>query len=85
MLFAVFPRALGLDFYGRSISAWWNLRRKRFTVAVGLVAVFYFWTDLSNWIAIDRCLDNGGKWDYNMGHCDGVRAGEQLRPPEARP
>ncbi len=35
-------------------------------VAVAAGAIFG-----KRWLAIDRCLDNGGRWDYQNSRCEG--------------
>ncbi len=27
------------------------------------------------WLQIDACLDNGGRWDYELNHCEGEKGG----------
>ena len=49
--------------------------RSRFWLGAGIVllvlalAVALFWPTLTRWNAIDRCLDSGGKYDYQHNSC----------------
>jgi hypothetical protein len=38
-------------------------------LSVGFLGLGYF---LWDYLTVDRCLDNGGKWDYSKGSCVGV-------------
>ncbi len=44
-------------------------------VALILGAVFVWWYFFSEYMAIDRCLDAGGRW-ADGGYCEGARVGE---------
>lgn len=44
-------------------------------VALLLFAVFVWWFLFSEFMAIDRCLDAGGRW-ADGGYCEGARIGE---------
>ena len=44
-------------------------------VALILGAVFVWWYFFSEFMAIDRCLDAGGRW-ADGGYCEGARVGE---------
>lgn len=39
-----------------------------FTIALIAAAALYLW--FSDTIAIDRCLDAGGRWDHHSDSCD---------------
>ncbi|MFN3932551.1 MAG: hypothetical protein ACK4JY_12455 [Brevundimonas sp.] len=45
-----------------------------FGVALILGAVFIWWFFFSEFMAIDRCLDAGGRW-ADGGYCESARAG----------
>jgi len=38
---------------------------------IGIIAVAFFFVGLrlKNWIDIDKCLDSGGRWDYDKKEC----------------
>jgi len=42
-------------------------------VAVLLVAAILIGPRIARFLAIDRCLDRGGAWDYGQGVCKGER------------
>lgn len=39
-------------------------------IALGTVVMIM----LKRQVAIDRCLDRGGSWNYGLGYCEGARA-----------
>jgi hypothetical protein len=39
-------------------------------VLLALLAGIRFYRPLREWLAIDTCLDNGGRWDYVHQVCD---------------
>ena len=41
-----------------------------------LLAALLFWFLNSEWLASDKCLDGGGRWDETLKHCQ-VASGEQ--------
>lgn len=45
-----------------------------FGVALLLGVAFVWWFFFSEFMAIDRCLDAGGRW-ADGGYCEGARAG----------
>jgi hypothetical protein len=47
-------------------------RRRVVIVAAILIVVVGFWLfpTEQRWIAIDSCLDLGGRWDYSAGRCE---------------
>jgi hypothetical protein len=42
-------------------------------LAIALVVVV-FWPWFSKQIAIDKCLDAGGRWEYSQAKCEGAKA-----------
>jgi hypothetical protein len=38
-----------------------------FGLAITLIIIFLVW--MSEQVNIDRCLDHGGKWNYEEGDC----------------
>jgi len=57
------------------------VKRRRIGCLIGfgsallLGGAFVWWFSFSEFMAIDRCLDAGGRW-ADAGHCEGARAGE---------
>ena len=57
------------------------MKRRRIGCLIGfgsallLGGAFVWWFSFSEFMAIDRCLDAGGRW-ADAGHCEGARAGE---------
>ena len=48
-------------------------RRVRLTILLMLaVAVLALWLapKAARWLAVDRCLDSGGRWDTAQGQCE---------------
>ena len=44
--------------------------RKKIVIALAFVAVIIIGFYLYNFMKIDSCLDNGGKWNYQRDVCD---------------
>ena len=59
----------------------------RVVVVVAAVVIALAWAPTRRFLAIDRCLDNGGSYDYALSRCDlershaGPAAGAQERTP----
>ncbi len=52
-------------------------KKKKFllSVAVLLVIAFAFW--MKGCLDIDKCLDNGGRWNYEKGICEYQDIGQE--------
>lgn len=51
-------------------------KTKRFLlllIGIILLSVLAFW--FKGWVAIDRCLDSGGRWNYDKRACEYSDAG----------
>jgi hypothetical protein len=44
-----------------------------FALIVVIAAVVAAWPWLHKEVAIDKCLDAGGRWNYEAGECEGAR------------
>jgi hypothetical protein len=44
---------------------------KKKLLLAGIIAIVFFIFGLlfENWLEIDKCLDNGGRWDYKNKDC----------------
>jgi hypothetical protein len=43
-------------------------------VAAGLWGALIFWSEYTESGRIDGCLDDGGRWNYEQGRCEGNRS-----------
>ena len=48
-----------------------NSTRRAVIVALVVAALAVGALYAKHWVAIDRCLDNGGQWDYQSSECKG--------------
>jgi hypothetical protein len=39
-------------------------------LAVVVALALWWWPSARRWLAIDRCLDLGGRWDYAEERCE---------------
>jgi len=46
------------------------MARIRIAIAVLVIAAAVAWPFVAELAAVDRCLDAGGSFDYNVGQCD---------------
>ena len=40
-------------------------------VGYGVVAALWLAWYTNRWLGVDRCLDLGGRWNYQVGTCEG--------------
>jgi hypothetical protein len=46
---------------------------RRLVVTVGTIAlVAWITSHVADWIAVDDCLDGGGRWNYDHEACEGT-------------
>ncbi len=52
------------------ITLLFELRMKYFLLWVVLLLLVWSWPDVAQYLAVDRCLDAGGSFDYKKNLCD---------------
>ena len=62
-----------------------RLTRARWALIVATVAVAVLWGRGRESVAVDKCLDNGGAWDYSVGRCEAGRSPPLPAPREGPP
>jgi hypothetical protein len=45
------------------------MNRKLLIVGIVAITLIFMGLRLKNWIDIDKCLDGGGRWDYDNKEC----------------
>jgi hypothetical protein len=48
--------------------------RKLFLIAGATIVVVLGALYSYRWLQVDRCLDNGGAWNYELRRCEGTRS-----------
>lgn len=54
-------------------------KKKKFILAIAvlLLVAFAFW--MKGCLDVDKCLDNGGRWNYEKGVCEHQETGQEQR------
>ena len=54
-------------------------KKKKYFLVISLLllSVFAYW--MKGCLAVDKCLDSGGRWNYEKGICEHQEAGQEKR------